>query len=70
LLSHRACSIPKAKLLYESIHHLFEFPSLRITNQHHFDSIGWKTFYNLVLKNGGRFVGEAIEAPMIQQQTQ
>jgi hypothetical protein len=65
-----AFSIPKAILLYESIRHLFEYPSLRITNQRRFDSISWKTFYNLVSKNGGRFVGEAIEAPMIQQQIQ
>jgi len=35
---------------------LFRYPALRLTRERRFESISWKTIYNIASKNKGAFV--------------
>ncbi len=56
---HGARDVPRAMRLYESVQHLFEYPSL--TSRRRSVQISWRTVYNLYIKsqgNGGHGRGQ------------
>jgi hypothetical protein len=46
----------KATQLYEAVYPMFAFPGINHTRR--FCSISWKTYYNQLLKNRGKLIGE------------
>lgn len=57
--SHRSVwTIRDAVTLYESTVHLFRFPNIKVGKVRRFESISWKTFYNILSKRKGKLLGE------------
>ena len=52
--------------LYDAVHHLFKFPSLK---KRRYDTITWKTYYNLLMKRKGKLFGEKEGDEEVQNET-
>ena len=51
-------TVPKAVTLYNAIECKFRFSNIKITKKRRFETLGWKTFYNIMAKNGSRYADE------------
>ena len=46
--------------LYQAIQPLFRYKSLRVNHKQQYDAILWKTVFNIVIKNKGKFATEVL----------
>ena len=51
-------TVPKAVALYNAIEFKFRFNNIKLSKKRRFETIGWKTFYNIMAKNGSLYADE------------
>ena len=44
--------------LYHAIKHMFKFDCLRVGKKRRYETISWKTYYNILVKRKGKLMGE------------
>ena len=44
--------------LYGGVRHFFDFPCLAYYKRRHYDTMSWKTYFNVLLKRKGKLFGE------------